>query len=145
MIDLLQNPQLSRDDQIVAIPTLVRKLPAAAEENHRRPVEYRAHAGGAAIEAGPVAGREGAMKKPAAKRARGGETNARTRGAAATTPGKYRLRLFISGATQRSTQAIANIKEIGKTRLQGNYELEVIDAYQQAERSGTSRSSCCPP
>jgi circadian clock protein KaiB len=27
VIDLLQNPQLSKDDQIVAIPTLVRKLP----------------------------------------------------------------------------------------------------------------------
>lgn len=27
IIDLLQNPQLSRDDQILAIPTLVRKLP----------------------------------------------------------------------------------------------------------------------
>ncbi len=28
VIDLLVNPQLSREDQIVAIPTLVRKLPA---------------------------------------------------------------------------------------------------------------------
>lgn len=27
VIDLLQNPQLSRDDQILAIPTLVKKLP----------------------------------------------------------------------------------------------------------------------
>jgi circadian clock protein KaiB len=27
VVDLLQNPQLARDDQIVAIPTLVRKLP----------------------------------------------------------------------------------------------------------------------
>lgn len=27
VIDLLENPQLSRDDQIVAIPTLVRNLP----------------------------------------------------------------------------------------------------------------------
>jgi circadian clock protein KaiB len=28
VIDLMQNPQLARGDQIVAIPTLVRKLPA---------------------------------------------------------------------------------------------------------------------
>jgi circadian clock protein KaiB len=28
VIDLLENPQLARGDQIVAIPTLVRKLPA---------------------------------------------------------------------------------------------------------------------
>jgi circadian clock protein KaiB len=27
VIDLLEHPQLSRDDQIVAIPTLLRKLP----------------------------------------------------------------------------------------------------------------------
>ncbi len=27
MIDLLENPQLGRGDQILAIPTLVRKLP----------------------------------------------------------------------------------------------------------------------
>ncbi len=27
VVDLLVNPQLSRDDQIVAVPTLVRKLP----------------------------------------------------------------------------------------------------------------------
>ena len=49
-------------------------------------------------------------------------------------PAHYRLRLFISGATPRSTRAIANIKAIGKTRLlHGDYEFEVIDAYQQAE------------
>jgi circadian clock protein KaiB len=28
IIDLLQNPQLARGDQILAVPTLVRKLPA---------------------------------------------------------------------------------------------------------------------
>ena len=28
IVDLLQNPRLAKDDQIVAIPTLVRKLPA---------------------------------------------------------------------------------------------------------------------
>ncbi len=30
VIDLMRNPELARDDQIVAIPTLVRKLPAPA-------------------------------------------------------------------------------------------------------------------
>ena len=28
VVDLLENPRLAKDDQIVAIPTLVRKLPA---------------------------------------------------------------------------------------------------------------------
>lgn len=30
VIDLVRNPELARDDQIVAIPTLVRKLPQPA-------------------------------------------------------------------------------------------------------------------
>jgi len=48
-------------------------------------------------------------------------------------PPHYRLRLYVSGATPRSAQAIANIKAISEKRLSGRYELEVIDAYQQAE------------
>jgi circadian clock protein KaiB len=64
------------------------------------------------------------MKKPTATKTETGE--------AASDPSRYRLRLYISGATPRSTQAIANIKEIGETRLHGRYDLEVFDAYQQA-------------
>ena len=45
----------------------------------------------------------------------------------------YRLRLYVSGATPRSMMAIANIRAIGDKRLAGHYELEVIDAYQQAD------------
>jgi circadian clock protein KaiB len=30
VIDLMRNPELAKDDQIVAIPTLVRKLPEPA-------------------------------------------------------------------------------------------------------------------
>ncbi len=48
-------------------------------------------------------------------------------------PRDYVLRLFVSGATPRSTQAIANIKEFCETYLKGRYELEVIDIYQQPE------------
>ncbi|MDP9122331.1 MAG: circadian clock KaiB family protein [Acidobacteriota bacterium] len=32
VIDLMSNPQLARNDQILAIPTLVRKLPAPARK-----------------------------------------------------------------------------------------------------------------
>jgi len=44
---------------------------------------------------------------------------------------QYLLRLYIAGATLRSTQAILNIKQICEDHLQGRYELEVIDIYQQ--------------
>jgi circadian clock protein KaiB len=43
----------------------------------------------------------------------------------------YRLRLYISGATSRSVLAVRNIKIIAEQYLDGDYELEVIDVYQQ--------------
>jgi circadian clock protein KaiB len=43
----------------------------------------------------------------------------------------YLLCLYIAGTTPRSTQAILNIKQICEQYLQGRYELEVIDVYQQ--------------
>ena len=44
---------------------------------------------------------------------------------------KYLLRLYVAGATPKSTQAILNIKKICEVHLKGRYELEVIDVYQQ--------------
>jgi circadian clock protein KaiB len=47
----------------------------------------------------------------------------------------YRLRLYVSGMTPRSAQAIASIKRICDARLAGRYELDVIDLYRQPERA----------
>lgn len=44
---------------------------------------------------------------------------------------RYVLRLYVTGATPRSTHALANIKRICEEHLQGRYDLEVIDIYQQ--------------
>lgn len=41
------------------------------------------------------------------------------------------LRLFITGNTVRSAQAIANIRALCDEHLTGRYDLEVIDIYQQ--------------
>ena len=46
-------------------------------------------------------------------------------------PEKYLLRLYVTGMTPRSTEAITRIKEICEEYLEGRYELEVIDIYQQ--------------
>ncbi len=43
----------------------------------------------------------------------------------------YVLRLYVTGTTPRSLQAIANVKKICEEHLKGRYELEVIDLYQQ--------------
>lgn len=46
---------------------------------------------------------------------------------------RYVLRLFVSGATPKSTRAIANIRHICEEYLDGKYDLEVIDIYQEPE------------
>jgi len=45
--------------------------------------------------------------------------------------GKCVLRLYVAGATDRSRQAILRARQLCETELRGNYELEVIDVYQQ--------------
>ena len=44
---------------------------------------------------------------------------------------QYVLRLFISGMTARSVQAIDNLKKICEDGLKGCYNLEIIDISQQ--------------
>ena len=46
---------------------------------------------------------------------------------------KYVLRLYVTGMTPKSINAIENIRKICEENLQGRYELEVIDIYQQPE------------
>jgi circadian clock protein KaiB len=47
----------------------------------------------------------------------------------------YDLVLFISGASDRSRLALANIKAIVNEHLNGRYRLSVVDLYQQPERA----------
>ena len=46
---------------------------------------------------------------------------------------RYKLRLFITGTTARSTRAIENMRRICEENLQGRYDLEVVDVYQNPE------------
>ncbi|MGL4503360.1 MAG: circadian clock KaiB family protein [Planktothrix sp.] len=50
-----------------------------------------------------------------------------------TNKGYYCFRLYIAGASIKSILALKTIKYICETYLQGNYDLEVIDVYQQPE------------
>jgi len=45
----------------------------------------------------------------------------------------FKLRLFVTGDSQRSQKAIDNIKEICQDNLEGQYDLEVIDVYQNPD------------
>ncbi|MDA8164307.1 MAG: circadian clock KaiB family protein [Desulfobacteraceae bacterium] len=46
---------------------------------------------------------------------------------------KFVLKLYVSGATGRSSRAIENIRGFCEEHLKGRYELEVIDIYQHPE------------
>jgi circadian clock protein KaiB len=43
----------------------------------------------------------------------------------------YVLRLYITGTTPRSTQAVHNLIKVCQEYLPGRYDLEVVDIYQQ--------------
>ena len=44
---------------------------------------------------------------------------------------QYVLRLYVTGMTPRSIRAVENVRAICEEHLQGRYDLEVIDIYQQ--------------
>ncbi len=46
---------------------------------------------------------------------------------------RYVLRLYVAGKSPKSVNAITNIKKICEENLQGRYELDVIDLYQQPQ------------
>ena len=67
------------------------------------------------------------MKRERTNRA----TRAFAKAVAAGRMGKYVLRLYVAGATDRSRRALARARHLCDVELQGRYELEVIDVYQQ--------------
>jgi circadian clock protein KaiB len=44
---------------------------------------------------------------------------------------RYILRLYVTGMTPRSARAVKNLRAICDEYLEGRYELDVIDIYQQ--------------
>ena len=50
---------------------------------------------------------------------------------AANSKERYVLRLYVTGSTPKSSKAIQNIRALCEEHLQGRYDLEVIDIYQQ--------------
>jgi circadian clock protein KaiB len=50
---------------------------------------------------------------------------------AALPTAKHVLRLYVAGATDKSRQAVLRARQLCESELKGNFELEVIDVYQQ--------------
>ena len=58
--------------------------------------------------------------------------------------GKYVLQLFVAGATARSRQAVLRIRQLCEAEAEGNYDLEVIDIYQQSDRARANQIVATP-
>ncbi|HEY1686008.1 MAG TPA: circadian clock KaiB family protein [Tepidisphaeraceae bacterium] len=57
---------------------------------------------------------------------------------------QYVLRLYVTGITAKSTQAIANIRALCEEHLSGRYDLEVVDIYQQPTEAVNSQIVAAP-
>ena len=108
VIDLLENPQLAKGDQILAVPTLVKDLPLpCARSSATSPTR-------SASWSGSTSGRrDGRTSAHRSRASRSRSTSKRRRPATR----RYVLRLYVTGQTPRSLRAIENIKRICEQHL----------------------------
>jgi circadian clock protein KaiB len=57
---------------------------------------------------------------------------------------RYVLRLYVTGATDRSSRAITNIRSFCELYLKGRYDLVVVDIYQQPSLAQTQEIIAAP-
>ncbi|MDB6112594.1 MAG: Circadian oscillation regulator KaiB [Pedosphaera sp.] len=57
---------------------------------------------------------------------------------------QYVLRLYVTGTTAKSVQAITNIKRVCEQHLKGRYALEVVDIYQRPVLAKTEQIIAAP-
>jgi len=71
--------------------------------------------------------------RPSSRKAlrRGNATKAFEKALLAGPMGKYVLRLYVAGATDRSRRAVLRARQLCETQLNGHFDLQVIDVYQQ--------------
>jgi circadian clock protein KaiB len=63
---------------------------------------------------------------------------------ASEAPPDYKLRLFVTGHTQKSTRAVSNVTKLCEQHLSGRYDLEVVDLYQQPELAAEHQLVAAP-
>jgi circadian clock protein KaiB len=72
------------------------------------------------------------------------DTHGATQDADRTPEGHYVLRLYVTGMTHHSMQAIENTRRLCEDHLQGRYELEIVDIYQQPEAAQAAQLVAAP-
>jgi circadian clock protein KaiB len=61
-----------------------------------------------------------------------------------TGEGNYVLRLYLTGHTSRSLNAVQAVKKLCEEHLPGRYELEIVDLCQQPERAQAAQIIAAP-
>jgi len=56
----------------------------------------------------------------------------------------YILRLYVAGTSPNSMRAVSNIKNICKNYLKDNYDLEIVDVYQQVDKAAEDQLIALP-
>jgi circadian clock protein KaiB len=56
----------------------------------------------------------------------------------------YSFRLYVAGATERSSAAEANLRALCESRLAGGYELEIVDTREQPALAEEQRILATP-
>ena len=62
----------------------------------------------------------------------------------ASTNQRFVLRLYVTGSTVRSSQAVANVRSLCEEYLPGRYDLEVVDIYQQPREAAKDQVIAAP-
>ena len=57
---------------------------------------------------------------------------------------RYVLRLYVSGMTPKSINAIENVRKLCEQYLLGRYELDIVDIYQQPDVAKTEQLIAAP-
>ena len=57
---------------------------------------------------------------------------------------RYILKLYVAGMTSRSTRAVENVRAFCEKHLEGRYDLQVIDVYQQPALARTEQLIAAP-
>jgi circadian clock protein KaiB len=57
---------------------------------------------------------------------------------------RFVLRLYVTGSTVRSSQAVANVRSLCEEYLPGRYDLEVVDIYQQPGEAAKDQVIAAP-
>ncbi len=60
---------------------------------------------------------------------------AKSKKSATSRSSDYVLKLYVTGATRRSQNAVTNLRSICAKYLEGRYDLEVVDIYQSPRRT----------